>query len=1447
MKLRISGLVIALACIAFSANAQQREEQANDVNTWLELWRNPASNYFTVKHHFDSTFSEVEQEMRTHTGQSSAQESEREEGAKDGTFRLFKRWEWYYAPRVGVSGDLTMPAYSYINFFTYLEQNPAAKQMRNASISRQLSSTNWNFVGPTGAPNGGGAGRLNFVRFDPNNNSIIYVGAPAGGLWKTTNGGTSWTCLTDFLPIIGCSDLAIDPSNTQVLYLATGDNDGGDMPSLGVLKSIDGGLTWNSTGMNFNIVQSRKVARVIIDPSNTNVVYCGTSAGIYKTYDAGVTFTQISGSGIVDMEMNPTDPQTLYACRTSFIKSTNGGATWTTISTGLPLANSVSRLAIAVTKDDANYVYILAGNGNTQGFEGIYVSTNAGQSFTPRANSPNLLGWDPNGNDNDGQAWYDLSIAVAPYNKDVVVVGGVNIWRSDDGGFTWNLNAHWYGGGGVPYVHADIHALEFLPGAVSTLYVGCDGGIFMTDDDGANYTDLSSNLCIAQIYKMGQSVSNAATVITGHQDNGTNLKVNASEDEVLGGDGMDCFIDRTSDFNLFGSIYYGDYYRSNDGGNNWSGITSGLSGNFGWVSPWKQDPNVANTIYCAGSQMFKSTNQGNTWTQMGTLSNGQSIVEFEVAESNTQYLYITNGAQIWKTSNGGTTYTNITSPINTSGASIQNITISPYDENMVWICLSGYSLNNKVWFTADAGVTWTNISYGLPNIPANAIKAVSNTGNNLVFVGMDAGVYYRHDYSNGWQPYFSALPLAPISDFELFESTMTLRAATYGRGVWEVAIDPTLLSMAAQFTVNDNTLCPGTTVQFTDQTTNSPTQWYWSFPGGNPSTSTVQNPTVNYSIPGSYAVTLTAYGASGSDVQTINNYIVVSGNYTPPFFEGFVNTTFLPQDWTGVNNGNQSYFWTHSSTVGHNSTNSAYFNNHSYNSPGTSDDMITPGISLIGYANPQLTFDVAYARYNANRTDTLEVFVSADCGVTWTSVYEKGGSVLATVPDQLTPFTPTNAQWRTETINLNAYANAGALLVKFRNENDHGNYLWIDNINLSATVNTAPTAMMFSQGACMMDSTSFTGLAVPAATAWNWTFSGGSPATSSLQNPTTLWTTPGTYTVTLIASNTIGSDTITQTVTIHGLPTVDAGTDTTFCSTTYVSLQGSGGVAYSWLPTTNLYNPSSASPNVYLTANTTFTMTATDSLGCSASDTVNISILPLPTFAVTASDNSICPYDTIQIWATQPQYQYTWTPASSLDSANVDSTNAWPVTNTTYTITSIDTTTGCMYSTTEVVTVYALTPTPTVLVWGWQLTCSVGAASYQWFLNGNPIAGATQQTYLASTIGMYQVEAYNVQSCPSGISSAVLVDAIPEINVTSFSIYPNPNGGEFWITFAGEKNADYVLEIFNAEGRVVAQQKITGFSGEYRQMFDMSLYGAGVYMVRLSNDEGSSAYRMIVY
>jgi photosystem II stability/assembly factor-like uncharacterized protein len=273
---------------------------------------------------------------------------------------------------------------NYENFLKWEKQNP--------SSSNKSLSGNWTALGPTGAPTGGlwgtkgGAGRLNFVRVDPSNSSIIYVGSPDGGLWKTTNGGSTWSTNTDNLTVIGCTDIAINPTNTQIMYLATGDGDGSDSYSVGVLKSTDGGTTWNTTGLNWTVTQLRTISKLLIDPNNPAVLLAATSAGIYKTSDSGATWTQERTGSFKDIEFKPGDPNTVYAVGTSFVKSTDNGNNWTSITNGLPSSGSVTRISKAVTAANSDYDYLLVSNDTDYGLEGINRSTDSGVSFTQRDN-----------------------------------------------------------------------------------------------------------------------------------------------------------------------------------------------------------------------------------------------------------------------------------------------------------------------------------------------------------------------------------------------------------------------------------------------------------------------------------------------------------------------------------------------------------------------------------------------------------------------------------------------------------------------------------------------------------------------------------------------------------------------------------------------------------------------------------------------------------------------------------------------------------------------------------------------------------------------------------------------------------------------------------------------------------------------------------------------------
>ncbi|HRD39419.1 MAG TPA: hypothetical protein PLC65_12365, partial [Bacteroidia bacterium] len=339
---------------------------------------------------------------------------------------------------------------------------------------------------------------------------------------------------------------------------ATGDGDAGDTYAIGVLKSTDGGTTWGATGLNWTVNQQRVIRRLIIHPTSTQTLLVASSVGIWRTTNGGTTWTQITTASTYDLEFKPTDPNTVYATTASgFYLSTNGGTSFTLISSGIPTTGA-NRMTVAVTPNDPNYVYVLRSLNTTSGYGGLYRSTNSGTTFTVMSTTPDILANSCAGTAGNGQGWYDLALAVSPLNKDEVVVGGINHWRSTNGGTSWTNIGCWNStAANPPYVHADVHELEYTPAGV--LYSANDGGIYRYT--GTAWTDKSNPRNIAQQYRIGLSALTANYFITGHQDNGTNLFNGTTYAARYCGDGMDCFIDRTNNNNLFGATPQGGFLR----------------------------------------------------------------------------------------------------------------------------------------------------------------------------------------------------------------------------------------------------------------------------------------------------------------------------------------------------------------------------------------------------------------------------------------------------------------------------------------------------------------------------------------------------------------------------------------------------------------------------------------------------------------------------------------------------------------------------------------------------------------------------------------------------------------------------------------------------------------------------------------------------------------------
>lgn len=811
------------------------------------------------------------------------------ETTKAGGWKQFKRWEWYWENRVDpVTG-------AFPNTSAYEEY----QKIKNSIDGQRSPSGQWTSMGPSTSPGGyAGLGRLNCIGFHPTDNNTMYVGAAAGGIWKSTDGGSSWIPQGDEIDAIGVSDIIVLPTaGDDIVYLATGDRDHSDTYSVGVLESFDGGTTWSNTGLIFTADQKQLINRLLVDPISNNIFYAATTLGVYKSVDSCATWNVITGTVFIDMEFKPGAPNILYGStkQGEVYRSIDSGSSWS-----VTLSTSGKRTEMAVSPMNSSIVYALIASSNS-GLFGIYKSTNSGTSFTSVYNGNNLLGWNCTGNDNGGQGWYDLCIAADPNNASIVFLGGVNTWKSSDGGTTWNINNHWSStcGGSATNVHADKHNLGFQNGS-STLFECNDGGLYSTTDGGSTWNHLTNGMVISQMYRLGVAQTTSSDVIAGLQDNGTKAMLTSIWYDVIGGDGMECLIDYSNENTQYGSLYYGSIYRTTDHWNSSTNISSNITGNAAWVTPYVQDPNNSNTLFVGYEDVWKSTNQGNSWSKISNWG-GSTLRSLAVAPSNSSYIYTATTGTIYATSNAGSNWTNITGSLPTWASNITYISVKNDDPNTLWVSMGEFN-NYGVYESTNGGSSWTDISAGLPLLPTNCvIQNRQNITQVELYAATDVGVYLKLDAAN-WVPFFDDMPNVVVTELDIYYDDVTpsnslIRAATFGRGLWEsdlysITPPPPTADFDGTPTSGDAPL----TVAFTDLSIDSVNTWLWEF--GDNATSTDQNPTHEYINPGDFSVTLTVTGPGGSDTLVKTDYIVVSYPAPSANFEGSPTSGTAPLDVT---------------------------------------------------------------------------------------------------------------------------------------------------------------------------------------------------------------------------------------------------------------------------------------------------------------------------------------------------------------------------------------------------------------------------------------------------------------------------------------------------------------------------------------------------------------------
>ncbi|MCB2197864.1 T9SS type A sorting domain-containing protein [bacterium] len=695
--------------------------------------------------------------------------------AKGKGYKQFLRWEWFMESRVNENGYLDPAA-----------RWQAWEEKRTMFPPNELDEADWTPLGPFDPDPSyyvGGVGRINCIAFHPTDDNIFYVGAASGGLWKTTDGGINWEPMTDHLPLLGVSSIVVDHTNPNTVYLATGDADANDTYSIGVLKSTDGGVTWNTTGLDWTVTQFTTISKLIMNPDDNQILVAAGSSGIRRTTDGGDTWNVAYNQGnFRDLEVDPDDSEIWYAARSSdgVYKSTNGGASWTRSSSGLPVSG-FSRIAIAVAPSNSQRIYALYVN-NSSGFFGMYRSDNGGANWTITANSPNLLGYEADGSDGGGQGWYDLTLAVDPSNADVVFVGGINLWKSTDQGISWDIKAHWLGdlfGYDADYMHADQHALEYRG---QTLFAGNDGGIYMSPDNGENWTDISYDLAISQAYRVGIYAGGEEVdwLLNGYQDNGTKLKQGDVWTPVLGGDGMECAIDPLNPNYMYGEIYYGNMSRSTNGGDSWVSANSGVFDDGAWVTPFVIDP-TSGTLFKGTRRIYRSQNHAGSWTDMSGQISGSTFRAMAISPSDPTVLYAANASeQIMVSTNSGSNWTIHQGPMNRD---ITYMAVHPINPDVVYATVGQYYDNQKVFVSFNQGEDWTNLSEGLPNLPVNCIL-VHPVDPQHLYIGTDVGAFFSPDGGESWQDFSTGLPNVIITELELHQPSNTIVAATFGRGTW---------------------------------------------------------------------------------------------------------------------------------------------------------------------------------------------------------------------------------------------------------------------------------------------------------------------------------------------------------------------------------------------------------------------------------------------------------------------------------------------------------------------------------------------------------------------------------------------------------------------------------------------------------------------------------------
>ena len=719
---------------------------------------------------------------------------------------------------------------TFVNFNVILisAEKEEVEDINNTSTYSGIKFRN---IGPAIA-----SGRVIDLAFNPNNHDEFYVAVAAGGVWKTTNHGTTFTPIFDNENSYSIGCVTIDPKNTNVIWVGSGENNSQRSVSYGdgVYKSEDGGKSWKNVGLK----SSEHIGKIIVDPNNSDIVWvasqgplwkAGGERGLYKTTDGGKTWVNSlvisENTGVSDIVMDPRNSDVLYASayqrrrhvwtlinggpEGAIYKTVDGGKTWDKLTNGLPTGD-IGRIGLAISNVDPDYVYAIVEATENNG--GFFKSTDRGASWSKQSDH---LSSSPQ---------YYQEIVTHPHNRDIVYSLSTYTQVTYDGGQTFSTLP-------LSEKHVDDHAIWINPDNPDNMFIGCDGGLYETFD-GANNWKFFENLPITQFYRVSTDNDYPFyNVYGGTQDNNTlggpsrTISDNGIRNDdwifTIGGDGFKTVIDPKDPNIIYSQPQYGYLVRYDKKSGEFTGVQPQPEKDeilkWNWNSPVMISPHDNKTLYFAANKLFKSTDRGDSWTKISedmtrkidrnklkvmgkiwppeAVAKNQStsvygnIVSIDESPLEKGLLYVgTDDGLIQVSKDDGKSWNKVSTFTSIPETTyVSDITASLHNENEVYATFDNRKNGDfkpYIIMSKDKGSSWTSISGNLPeNLPVHSIVQ-DHFDKDLLFIGTEFGVYFTKDNGKNWVKFSNGLPTISIREIDVQRRENDLAIASFGRGFY---------------------------------------------------------------------------------------------------------------------------------------------------------------------------------------------------------------------------------------------------------------------------------------------------------------------------------------------------------------------------------------------------------------------------------------------------------------------------------------------------------------------------------------------------------------------------------------------------------------------------------------------------------------------------------------